>query len=161
MKYYFTRDHDGRPILFHTAPGADEIHVPPGDNEQDFVHLIPKDEMAETQYRRNFINDFIGDSPGKVAKTVLAVIAALWFVFGYARDARDAMENAKKIPAIIIQQNALQMQMDVDTSTLGDYRRVVRPMTYRMNSVLRRKFPREPEFNSGANAWGAIGDRSE
>jgi len=97
-KLYFVRRENGELFLYHTAPGADEVHVPDGATFDDVKHLIPEEfeDMAYQQsqparhpFWDSFVGKFMGGDSGSATWRMVQICIAIWGVYQVAGKITD------------------------------------------------------------------------
>ena len=148
MKSEFDPDSD------HIARALRAAQIEQGLAKQDLIDSTPKQEMQQQQTPiwQSFIGEFVGGSPAKMLRTIGFVVWLLWITLGIVNVAKEDHLQVQRIPAMVAHDDSTRAYIAGEKDERDYARRILKPMTYKNNQVLRRKFPREPEWRN--DQWG-------
>lgn len=95
-KFYFTRDRDGKPVKYHEAPGGDELHIPHGDNVEDYLPLIPETMQsypARHPFWDSFIGRFMGGDSGSATWRLVQICIFIGGVYQFIGTAKETLNE--------------------------------------------------------------------
>lgn len=160
-KFYFSKDAKGKKTLYHRAPGLDEMHVPAGDDPEEYRHLIPNEEMAQgrSEFWDNDLGKALGGNKYSAAFRVGALVwmivtAPIWTdVAGLVRAVKMIPEVAQGQKDFYEFRDSTRMVFKREEKDREERDNVTLPLVYRDHQILKQHFPED--VRRSERAWGA------